>query len=124
MNTLTKPENRTELETSRPTAVPLVDIYETKDAYILEAEIPGVAKDGLEVLLDNNELTIIGRRSASVNPGETLYLESRPADFRRVFSVDPTITTNEISAQVDQGLLTLRLPKAEKVKPRKITVTE
>lgn len=124
MNMLTKTENRSQLETNRPVALPLVDIHETKDAYILEAEMPGVTKDGLEVLLDNNELTIVGRREASANPGETLYRESRPVDFRRVFSLDPTITTSQISAQVDQGLLTLRLPKAEQVKPRKITVTE
>ncbi len=124
MNIPTKPENQSELETSQPATLPQVDIFETKDAYILEAEMPGVSKEGLEVLVDNNELTIVGRRGATVKPGETLYRESRPTDFRRVFSLDPTINTSQISAQVDQGLLTLNLPKAEQAKPRQITVTE
>jgi len=124
MNTPTKSQNRNELDLSRPATLPLVDIFETKDAYILEAEMPGVTREGLEVLLDNNELTIVGRRSATVKLGETLYRESRLTDFRRVFSLDPTIETSQISAQVEQGLLTLKLPKAEQVKPRKITVTE
>lgn len=122
MNTLTNTENRG--ETNRPAALPLMDIFETKDAYILEAEMPGVSKEGLDILLDNNELTIVGRRGAPVKLGETLYRESRPTDFRRVFSLDPTINTSQISAQVDQGLLTLKLPKTEQVKPRKIAVTE
>jgi HSP20 family protein len=124
MNIPTKSENRSELDNSRPATLPLVDIFETKDAYILEAEMPGVSKEGFEVLLDNNELTIVGRRGTAVKLGETLYRESRPTDFRRVFSLDPAINTSQISAQVDQGLLTLKLPKAEQVKPRKITVTE
>jgi HSP20 family protein len=52
-----------------------------------------------------------------------LYRESNPADYRRVFQLDPSIETGRISAQIEQGILTLNLPKAEKVKPRRITVS-
>ena len=65
------------VEAKKPTpvtyAVPRVEIVETKDAYRLEAEMPGVGKDGLEVSLDGNELTILGRRSPSALTADYLY---------------------------------------------------
>lgn len=101
---------------------PEVNIFETKDGYILEAEMPGVAKEGLEITLEGNEITILGHRKADAAPGELLFRERRWADYRRVFELDPAIDTSKISAKVDQGVLTLTLPKSEKVRPRKITV--
>src|SRR5262245_22364425 len=101
---------------------PRVDIVETKDAYLLEAEMPGVTKDGLEILLENNELTLVGRRPSEKTEAELIYRESAPRDFRRVFVLDPIIDTGKIEAKVADGLLILRLPKAEQVKPRRITV--
>jgi HSP20 family protein len=52
-----------------------------------------------------------------------VHRESRSENFRRVFELDPSIDTSKISAHIEQGILTLRLPKAEQVKPRKITVS-
>ena len=101
---------------------PPVNVVETKDGYVLEAEMPGVGKDGLEVLLEDNELTIVGHRKAGVEGAQPLYRESVDRDFRRTFVLDPTIETTKISARMDRGVLTLTLPKAEKVKPRKISV--
>jgi len=51
---------------------------------------------------------------------QLVYRESRPADYRRTFELDPAIDTGKINAKVEQGVLTLQLPKVEKVKPRKI----
>jgi len=102
---------------------PPVNIFETKDSFILEAEMPGVTKDGLEVTLEGNALTLVGRRSDESPRGEPTYRESRPAHFRRVFELDPALDTTRINARMEQGVLTLTLPKAEKVKPRKITVS-
>jgi HSP20 family protein len=102
---------------------PEVNIFETKDEYVLEAEMPGVSKDGLEITLEGNVLTLVGRRSDETPTGEPLYRESRPADYRRVFELDPAIDAERINARVDQGVLTLTLPKAERVKPRKIAVS-
>jgi len=102
---------------------PLANILESKDAYVLEAEMPGVNKDGLEITVENGELTIVGRRAAVEARGRELYRESRATDFRRSFELDPSIDTTKISAKIDQGVLTLTLPKAEAVKPRKIAVS-
>jgi len=101
---------------------PDVNIHETKDGYVLEAEMPGVNKDGLEITLENNELTITGRRSNETVPGEPLFRERSAVNFRRVFELDPAIDAGRINAKVNQGVLTLTLPKSEQVKPRKITV--
>jgi len=73
--------------------------------------------------VENNELTIIGRRSLPKAEGALLHHESRPENFRRTFELDPSIDADKISAKVEQGLVTLTLPKAEHVKPRKITVS-
>ena len=101
---------------------PQVNITETQDGYILEAEMPGVGKDGLEVLLEGNELTILGRRSAEVGDAQLLYRESADRDYRRTFELDPAIDTGRINARMDNGILYLELPKSERVKPRKIDV--
>lgn len=102
--------------------LPGVNIHETKDGYILEVEMPGVNKDGLEITLENNELTIVGRRTDETVSGELLFGERSAAHFRRVFELDPAIDTGRINAKMNQGVLTLTLPKSEKVKPRKIAV--
>jgi len=111
-------------ENHRQYLTPAVDIVETGDAYLLESDMPGVNKEGLEILLENNELTIIGRRPDLPADAQCIYRESKPAYYRRVFELDPTIDVDKIDARVEQGVLTLTLPKSERVKPRKITVTE
>lgn len=109
-------------EVERPYIAPDVNIFESETSYALEAEMPGVTKDTLEVILEGHSLTLVGRRTDEAPPGELLHRESKPADFRRVFELDPTIDTKKIRAQMNQGVLLLELPKAEAVKPRKITV--
>jgi HSP20 family protein len=103
---------------------PMANIVETKDGYVLEAEMPGVSRDGLEVTVENGDLTILGRRKSYESPGVLLYGESRRVDFRRSFEIDPSIDAAGITAKIEQGVLTLHLPKAEAVKPRKISVTD
>jgi HSP20 family protein len=102
--------------------LPPVNIVETKDGYHLEAEMPGVNKSGLEVLLEGNELTLVGRRERRTNEAELIYRESRAFDYRRVFALDPTVETSRIEAKMEHGVLKLFLPKAEKVRPRKIEI--
>jgi HSP20 family protein len=107
---------------NREFTVPGVNILETKDGYVLEAEMPGINKDGLEITLEGNEITIIGHRSAQALPGQPIFRESREVDYRRVFELDPAIDTAKVAAKMDTGILTLTLPKSERVKPRKLTV--
>jgi len=101
---------------------PQVNIFETADGYSLEAEMPGVSKNGLEISLEGNELTIVGRPNREMVDGRPLFCERQHFDYRRVFELDPGIDGDKINARVDQGVLTLTLPKAERVKLRKITV--
>ena len=91
---------------------------------MLEAEMPGVDKEGLEITLEGNVLTILGRRSDGLPKADLRYRESKQADFRRVFELDPAIDPQRIGARIEQGILVLHLPKTEKVKPRKIKVSE
>jgi HSP20 family protein len=121
-----RPKQEVNREEQRPRRsgylYPNVNIVETGDSYVLEAEMPGVSKGGLEVLLEGNELTIIGRRNQEQTEATCLYRESVSTDYRRVFELDPTIDTGRITARMDNGILHLELPKAERVKPRKISV--
>jgi HSP20 family protein len=118
-----EPKAAAERTDHREFVVPMVNIFETKDGYALEAEMPGVNKDGLEVTLEGNEITILGQRRAEPSNGEMLFRERSAADYRRVFELDPAIDTGKITAKMEQGILTLTLPKSEQVKPRKITVS-
>ncbi len=103
---------------------PDVNIFETASGYVLEADLPGVGKDGLEITLEGNEITLIGHRADEAVGGEPLFGERVKADFRRVFELDPAIATDKISAKMDRGVLTLTLPKSDRVRPRRIAVSD
>ncbi|MGB8804079.1 MAG: Hsp20/alpha crystallin family protein [Chthoniobacterales bacterium] len=123
METLVR-ENRNAVQRRAEQFVtPVASVVEDGDAYLLKVEMPGVNKEGLEISVENNELTITGRRDLAQIEGTLIHRESRTEDFRRVFELDPSIDTSKISARIDQGFLTLTLPKAEQVKPRKIAVS-
>ena len=123
MNTLTRETRESDRGQAEQFITPPASVTEIADGYMLEIEMPGVKKDGLDISFENNELTITGRRSLPAVEGTLIHRESRPENFRRVFELDPSIDANKISAKIDQGLVMLTLPKAEHVKPRKITVS-
>ena len=122
MNTTVRENRDTERRQSEPFVAPTASVIEDGDGYTLQVEMPGVNKEGLEISIENNELTLVGRRSLPSIEGTLLHRESRRENFRRVFELDPSIDANKISAKIEQGIVTLKLPKAEQVKPRKITV--
>jgi HSP20 family protein len=122
MNTLVRDERNNERAQREQFVAPSASVVENNDGYTLQVEMPGVNKEGLEISVENNELTITGRRSIPNIEGTILHRESRAENFRRTFELDPSIDTGRISAKVDQGVVTLQLPKAEHVKPRKISV--
>src|SRR5437588_5154027 len=123
MNTLVRENRNANQQRSEQFVTPVSSVIEDGDAYILSAEMPGVNKEGLEISVENNELTILGRRPLPAIEGALIHRESRPENFRRAFELDPSIDTAKVSARIEQGILTLTLPKAEQVKPRKITVS-
>ena len=124
MKTNTETPKERERAVRQDFVAPEVDIFETADGYILEAEMPGVNKDGLEITLEGTEITLTGHRSPEAAREPALLRERHTADFRRVFELDPAIDTARIAAKMDQGILTLTLPKSERVKPRKIAVAD
>jgi len=125
MNTLVRENHSRGTNGERPAEqfiAPAATVLENSEGYTLEVEMPGVSKENLEMWVENNELTIVGRRSMPSVEGTLLHRESRPENFRRTFELDPSINGEKISAKIDQGVVTLTLPKAEQVKPRKIAV--
>lgn len=103
--------------------VPPVDIYETENEYVLKAEMPGVTKEGVEVTLNNKELEINGKINGNLPEDKNLkYSEFKLYNYHRKFTVGDGINSQALSAKLENGLLTLVLPKSEEVKPRKIEV--
>jgi HSP20 family protein len=126
MTTTHKEKQATSSDGVRPQqfVAPPVNIVETSDGYVLEAEMPGVSKENLEIMLEGTEITLVGHRQPETPIGEALVRERGGADYRRVFELDPAIDTARISAKVEQGIVTLTLPKSARVQPRKITVSD
>jgi HSP20 family protein len=100
---------------------PPVDIYENGDGLVVKADLPGVAKENLDVRVENNLLTIRGKPS-HIAPGEAVYREYELVNFFRQFELNERVDQSKISAELQHGVLSLRLPKAEEAKPRKIDV--
>jgi len=123
MNTLVRENRDSDRAQTEQFVAPPASVTEVADGYTLEIEMPGVNKNGLDISVENNELTIVGRRSHHTVEGTLIHHESRQENFRRKFELDPSIDGDKISAKIDQGLVTLSLPKAEHVKPRKIAVS-
>jgi HSP20 family protein len=121
MNTLAQRDS-TSTNESAAYLIPVADIASSGDAYVLHVEMSGVDKNGLELTVENGELVIVGHRRRIDSMGEPVYREIRTNDYRRVYELDPSIDTGKINARIDQGLLTVTLPKAETVQPRKIAV--
>jgi HSP20 family protein len=103
--------------------LPAVDIFETPEALILVADMPGVAAAKVHVDLKDNHLIVSGEVTPPVGQGETMVeQEYYTGDFQREFHVGSMIDQGKIEATMQDGVLRLVLPKAEKAKPRKIEV--
>jgi HSP20 family protein len=99
---------------------PLVDVRSTPESIVLRAEMAGVDKTGVDITVEDGNLVLVGHRLPLNVSGDAIYVERRPVDYRRVYELDPSIDTDKITARVENGILTVTLPKAERVKPRKI----
>jgi HSP20 family molecular chaperone IbpA len=121
-----KRELQTKDEPTIPTRtfVPATDIYETGQALTLVMEMPGVDKANLDINLESDVLSIVGRIDFSrYEKLQPIYTEYNVGHYRRSFSLEPSgIDQEKIKAEMKDGVLTLTLPKAEKIKPRRITI--
>ena len=121
-----KKEQRTELAKDEVplglSFTPRVDIMETEEESLLLADLPGVKPEDADVRFDNGELIIDGRCAPRHQGANYLLSEYGVGDFYRAFTISEQIDWQKISAELKTGVLTIHLPKAEIVKPRKITV--
>jgi len=104
---------------------PPVDIYETDEALILQVELPGLSKDEVSVELKDNTLVLRGERKHSHEVKEENYqrMERTYGAFQRSFVLPATVDQNRVMASFKDGVLELKLPKAEVAKPKRIAIS-
>lgn len=119
-----KQEVQSQAESTRnvPVFIPPVDIYESQNALTLLADMPGVSSDKVEIDLDKDQLTIKGSVGLAEGQGAFLLKEYTVGDYYRQFTLSKAIDREKIEASMENGVLKVVLPKAETLKPRKITV--
>ncbi|MET7760297.1 Hsp20/alpha crystallin family protein [Streptomyces sp. NPDC005389] len=108
---------------SRPSAVPM-DAYREGDVYVIALDLPGVALDAIDIDVERNMLTVKAERRPVAKADDVqMELSERPLGvFSRQLMLADTLDTEKITADYEAGVLTLRIPIAERAKPRKITI--
>jgi HSP20 family molecular chaperone IbpA len=112
-------------ESTRPMRafLPTTDIFETDEALTMVLEMPGVDRENIEISVENGVLTVEGKINFSKYEGlQPVYSEYNIGPFRRSFRISSRIDQNKIRAEMQGGVITLVLPKAEEAKPRRIDV--
>jgi len=124
MNLLTKKDPHVSTLTSpRRAIIPRHELEETADAFIITAYVPGVDLSELETQMDGESLTVCARRMWTPPTDWTsVYREIPVGDYRLVLELDHRVNRDAVKAELKQGVLTLTLPKAEAVKPRRIEI--
>lgn len=103
--------------------VPKTDIYETEDMIVMVADIPGVNREAVDITIDKDVLSIDAYHSAGENKEHSVtYSEYLPGDYHRKFRLSREIDSDKIEAIVADGVLELRLPKADEAKIKKIPI--
>jgi HSP20 family molecular chaperone IbpA len=115
------PERREETRSTERYLSPAVDIVETEEGLTLTADLPGVGKESLEIGIDKGILTIQGKADSGIRSNE-IYREFQLMSFYRQFQLPEVIDQGKTVAEYANGVLTLRLFKAEAAKPRRIEV--
>jgi HSP20 family protein len=108
----------------RPWAPP-VDIYETDDALVLKAELPGISKDDVSIEIHQNTLILRGQRKHEAEVKEDRYhrVERAYGTFQRSFVLPTLVDQEHVQATYKDGILELRLPKSEAAKPKRIAIS-
>lgn len=101
---------------------PRVNIYEEEERIVLQAELPGVSRDNLDIDIDGDRLTITGRRAPEAGEIRMVYGERVPYDFRRTFVLGNVIDREKVNATLKDGVLELILGKIAKPQARKIEI--
>jgi HSP20 family protein len=101
--------------------VPAADIHETTENVVLQMDMPGVSKENVELMLDNGTLTVTGKADKE-QEGKAVYRETRVGDYRRQFTIGEDFDAEHITAEMKTGVLTVKIGKVAKAKPRKIEI--
>jgi HSP20 family protein len=103
---------------------PLVDIVETEQAYEVRAELPGIAKEDVQLAIENNVLTLSGERKFEKDVNKESYhrIERAYGSFSRSFTLPARVDAERVEARYENGLLTVAIPKAAEARPRKIEI--
>jgi len=109
-------------ETRAVTVTPRVDVLESEDEFLVLADMPGVRPEDVEIRFEKGELTVHGRRAAAHAAKAPALREYEATNYHRAFAVAETIAADKITAELKGGVLTVRLPKVEAVKPKRIAV--
>lgn len=103
---------------------PAVNVWETESDVWAEAELPGVSQNELEINVVGNELSLRGERKTPPTDGLTYHRQERSVGtFRRVLQLPVEIDSDKVEASLKDGVLAIRMPKAERAKPRKVQVS-
>ena len=102
--------------------MPAVDISETENEVILKYDMPGVEKEQVEITAEKNTLTVIGNVNRE-SLGDVVYQETKVGNYRRQFTLPDDVDSDKITADMKDGLLTIKISKPEKAKPKKIQIT-
>lgn len=123
MSTAMTPGNGQSLHLSEPHrfSAPLADVFENDDEYVILAELPGVCDDDLTLCMEDGTLTISAKTQPS-SDGTALATEMAATEYKRSFRIPQIIDLDRVEAELTHGILRVRLPKSEAVKPRKIQV--
>ena len=100
---------------------PATDVRETDQEVILQFDMPGVSSENVELTVEKGTLTVTGKADPE-EQGNAVYRETHIGDYRRVFSLNESVDTEHVSADMKAGVLTVRIPKPEKAKPKHIAV--
>jgi HSP20 family protein len=116
--------NRGDNEMMRGAWSPSVDIYENKDNIVLEAELPGMRPDDVNISIENNVLTIHGERKFEKKDDKDDFhrVERSYGAFTRSFTLPPTVSAEKVDAEFENGVLRLTMAKREEAKPRRIEI--
>ena len=117
-------EQTQESSSSRAVWRPQMDLTETDESYRLHLDMPGMSKDELKISYQDNELVVSGERKSTHTDEdeEFVRVERSFGQFRRSFTLPRTVDADNIDATYDNGVLTVTVPKTEKVKPRQIEI--
>jgi len=117
------PDYSAETGGSGPVWASAVDVYETENEFVIDAQLPGIKKEELQIQLENNLLTIKGvRRPETDENVKALRIERSYGAFNRSFKVPGNVDQNSIKSEFSQGTLKVHLPKREEEKPRQIEI--